>query len=108
MALSTTTNAPFAWASFTTWAKSITSSNTYNKLYSYLGSSENAEFAKLSKAKKIIFFEGNDRKILRKFLIKAGLDDVVSDPNILLLKTDQFVSGYLYHRLRYSGQSRYL
>lgn len=71
-------------------AKSITSGKTYNQLYAYLGSSENAEFAKLSKAKKIIFFEGNDRKILKKFLIKAGLDDVVSDPNILLLKTGGF------------------
>lgn len=71
-------------------AKSITSSNTYNKLFAYLGASENAEFAKLSKAKKIIFFEGNDRKILRKFLKKSGLSDILSDPNILLLKTGGF------------------
>lgn len=71
-------------------AKSITSSNTYNKLFAYLGASENAEFAKLSKARKIVFFEGNDRKILRKFLKKSGLSDVLSDPNILLLKTGGF------------------
>lgn len=76
-------------SNFTT-ARSITSSNAYNRLFAYLGASENAEFAKLSKAKKIIFFEGNDRKLLRKFIKKSGLADVLSDPNILLLKTGGF------------------
>lgn len=40
----------------------------------YLGSSENADFARIAKARKIIFVEGQDRKILTRFARRLGYE----------------------------------
>lgn len=50
----------------TVHAKRVSSDRNYKQLYSYIGSSENADFAKLSRAKRIIFFEGNDKRLIKK------------------------------------------
>lgn len=44
----------------------------YRKLLFYIGSSENAEFSRIARAKRIIFFEGKDKKIYQCFAKKTG------------------------------------
>ena len=62
----------------------------YRALFSYVGSSENAEFARLARSRRIMFFEGEDRKLLRRLLRLANSDNLVSDPDTILMKTDGF------------------
>lgn len=56
-------------------AERITNEYGFRKLFKYIGSSENAEFARLARAKRIVFFEGYDKLILRKFAQKVGATD---------------------------------
>lgn len=69
----------------------ITSEAGYRAAHTLLGSSENADFARLSRAKRIIAFEGNDRSILKRFeLLLLGKTGVFGDPDTLTIK----VGGY--------------
>ena len=52
-------------------AQRVTTEDAYRRLYSYIGSSENAEFARLARADRIIFFEGHDKRLLRKLALKG-------------------------------------
>ena len=74
----------------------ITSDAGYRSAHALLGSSENADFARLARAKRIVAFEGNDRSIFKRFeqrIIKSG---VLSDPDTLSIK----IGGYEHwHRL---------
>lgn len=70
--------------------KRITTEEGYRSAHALLGSSENADFARLSRAKRIIAFEGNDRSIYRKFEQMLIQDGVFSDPDTMLLK----IGGY--------------
>ncbi|TKB07237.1 MAG: DUF2813 domain-containing protein [Mesorhizobium sp.] len=68
----------------------ITTEEGYRSAHALLGSSENADFARLSRAKRIIAFEGNDRSIYRRFEQMLIPDGVFSDPDTMLLK----IGGY--------------
>lgn len=70
--------------------KRITTEEGYRSAHALLGSSENADFARLSRAKRIIAFEGNDRSIYRRFEQMLIPDGIFSDPDTMLLK----IGGY--------------
>ncbi|MFU8862756.1 MAG: ATP-dependent nuclease [Rhodobacterales bacterium] len=73
-----------------TFAKRVSGSEGYSEIFKYLGSSENAEFARLARARRIVFFEGDDKKILAKFSSKALGESVLSDPDTMYLKAGGF------------------
>jgi len=59
-------------------AKRIRSEEDYNTVYGYLGSSQNVELARIAKARKVIFVEGNDKKIIMAFAKRFGFDRLYS------------------------------
>lgn len=71
-------------------ARRIASEEGYRGLFAYLGSSENAEFSRMVRAKRIVFFEGKDRKIIRWFAERAGGFNLVNDPDTLFLQAGGF------------------
>ena len=71
-------------------AKRVTDEKSYRELFQYLGSSENAEFARVARAKRIIFFEGNDRKILKKLASKLNVGSVIEDTDTVFVKIGGF------------------
>ncbi|WP_095090947.1 ATP-dependent nuclease [Mesorhizobium sophorae] len=71
-------------------AQRVISDDAFRRLYSYIGSSENAEFARLARADRIVFFEGGDKKLLRKLAAKARLDDIFQDSKTVYLQTGGF------------------
>jgi hypothetical protein len=74
----------------------ITSDVGYRTAHALLGSSENADFARLARAKRIIAFEGNDRTIFKRFEQKLKKDGVLADPDTLSIK----IGGYeQWHRV---------
>ncbi|WP_320202197.1 ATP-dependent nuclease [Agrobacterium sp. rho-13.3] len=68
----------------------ITSDAGYRSAHALLGSSENADFARLTRAKRIIAFEGNDRNIYKKIERKIIRSGVLNDPDTISLK----IGGY--------------
>jgi len=71
-------------------ARRITGEEGYRHVFSYLGSSENAEFSRVARAKRIVFFEGDDRKLLRRFAQKIAKARLLDDPDTVFLKTGGF------------------
>ena len=71
-------------------AKRIRSDAEYNQVYTYIGSIENVELSKLSRAKRVIFFEGKDKKLLAKLSERAGLRNLAYDNETLVIG----VGGY--------------
>lgn len=47
----------------------------FNNLYQYIGSGSNADFARIARARKVIFVEGKDGKILKKLARKLKLSN---------------------------------
>jgi hypothetical protein len=70
--------------------KRVATDDEYQALFNYIGSVENIEFSRLAKAKRIIFFEGHDKKILRKFASKLGSKGFLLDVDTLVLETGGF------------------
>lgn len=68
----------------------VQSDEAYKKVYAYLGSSENAEFARLARADRIVFFEGKDKNLLKKFARKIGNDEIFKDPKTAYLQAGGF------------------
>ena len=60
-------------------AKSIKGGNDYEEMLSYIGSAENADFAKISRVRKVVFVEGHDAKLLRRISRKIGLKKLAFD-----------------------------
>ncbi|GLQ22863.1 hypothetical protein GCM10007853_07370 [Algimonas ampicilliniresistens] len=58
--------------------KRIATEEQYVAMLDYIGSAQNADFAKISRAKKVIFVEGKDAKILRMFAKKFGYTKLAS------------------------------
>lgn len=73
-------------------AKRIQNESGYADVYSAIGSSENAQFARLAKTKKVLYFEGKDAKILSKMAKKVGGMDFISNSSVTLMKTDGFAN----------------
>lgn len=71
-------------------ARRITTEEGYRDIFAYIGSSENAEFARVSRARRIVFFEGNDRRILRRFARKAGAGAILEDTDTVFLQAGGF------------------
>lgn len=71
-------------------ARRVSSEDSYRRLYNYIGSSDNAEFARLARSDRIIFFEGNDKKLVRKLALIARLDDIFQDSKTAYLQTGGF------------------
>jgi len=71
-------------------AQRVNTDESYRKLYSYIGSSENAEFARLARADRIIFFEGQDKRLLGKLALEAKLDGIFQDSKTAYLQAGGF------------------
>ncbi|PRH85762.1 hypothetical protein C5L14_19580 [Labrys okinawensis] len=68
----------------------IKSDEEYNHLYAYIGSIENIDLAKLARAKKVVFFEGKDKKILTKFCRRAGINQPFSSGDTAIISVGGF------------------
>lgn len=73
-------------------AKRIQGDTGYSDVYAAIGSSENAQFARLAKTKKVLYFEGKDARILSKIAKKQANADFISNANVTLMKTDGFAN----------------
>lgn len=73
-------------------AKRIQGDAGYSDVYAAIGSSENAQFARLAKTKKVLYFEGKDARILSKVAKKQGGMDFISSATVTLMKTDGFAN----------------
>lgn len=71
-------------------AKRVKSEADYGEVYELLGSSENAEFARLARARRILFFEGKDRKMFRKLASKLSAINVLSDTETAYMQAGGF------------------
>lgn len=60
-------------------AKQVKKDSDYDAMLNYIGSAENADFAKIVRARKVVFVEGKDAKILRRFARRLGLENVSSE-----------------------------
>jgi predicted ATPase len=60
----------------------IKTEGEYQAIYRYIGSGENAAFSRLAKARKVIFVEGDDEKIIRRIARRLGLD-FLADPQLV-------------------------
>ena len=58
--------------------KRVTTDGQYSAMLAYIGSAQNADFAKISRARRVIFVEGKDGRILRAFARRLGLMKVAS------------------------------
>jgi hypothetical protein len=81
-------------------AKRIKNDTGYMDVYTAIGSSENAQFARLAKTRKVLYFEGNDRRILGKMAKRFCNTDFLSDGSITFMKTDGFSN---WHRVTTSS-----
>jgi hypothetical protein len=52
----------------------------YDAMLSYIGSAENADFAKIARIRKVLFVEGQDAKMLRRFARRLGLESLSIEP----------------------------
>lgn len=71
-------------------AKRIRSDSTYTDVYSAIGSSENAQFARLARTRKVLYFEGADNRILSKVSKTLGGIDYLSGSTVTIMRTDGF------------------
>ena len=71
-------------------AKRIRSDSEYNQVYAYIGFIDNVELSKLSRAKRVIFFEGKDKRLLTKLSERAGFSSLAHDAETLVIG----VGGY--------------
>ncbi len=60
-------------------AKRVTDSETLQSAMDYIGSSQNIELARLSRSKRIIFFEGQDWRVVRRFAARVGAPHLIDD-----------------------------
>jgi hypothetical protein len=71
-------------------AKRIRTDDDFSSVYDAIGSSENAQFARLARTKKVLYVEGHDTKMLAKLGKVIGGSDFLSDSSVTLMKTDGF------------------
>lgn len=71
----------------------IKSDADYDMMLDHIGSAENADFAKLSKVKKLIFVEGDDEKIIRKLAKRLSLQKLQSDREAPIFRLGGFAQS---------------
>jgi predicted ATP-dependent endonuclease of OLD family len=59
-------------------------------LYHYIGSGSNADFARIVRAKKVIFVEGRDGKLLRKIASRFGFDGLAKSQEVPITQLGGF------------------
>lgn len=70
--------------------KRISKDEEYQAVFDYLGSADNVEIAKLSRARRIIFVEGKDKAILRRLAEKIGKGRALLQADTLVLTAGGF------------------
>ena len=70
--------------------KRIKTEADYGDLFNLIGSSENAQFSRLARTKKVLYLEGNDRKLLRKIGASIGFTKLFEDSETTFMKTEGF------------------
>jgi len=68
----------------------IRKDSDYDEMLHYIGSAENADFAKIMRAKKVLFVEGNDAKMIRRFAKKIGLERLGAEQSSPVYKLGGF------------------
>lgn len=71
-------------------AKRIQNEADYPAIYSAIGSSENAQFARLARTQKVLYFEGQDVRLLSRIASDLGRMDFISNSSVTIMKTDGF------------------
>ena len=71
-------------------AKRIRTDSTYSEVYSAIGSSENSQFARLARTRKVLYFEGLDNRLISKISKTLGGIDYLAGSTVTLMKTDGF------------------
>lgn len=71
-------------------AKRIQGDAGYADVYTAIGSSENAQFARLARTQKVLYFEGKDARILSRLAKRLTGMDFISRGSVTLMKTDGF------------------
>lgn len=64
----------------------------FEEIYGYIGAADNADYARIAKVRKVVFFEGNDRKTYSKFAKKFGFNNLANDA-IPFVKLGVFFNG---------------
>jgi hypothetical protein len=62
----------------------------YQALFNYIGSFENIDFSRLGRARRLVFFEGKDKKLLRRFAYKLGATQFYNDLDTIVLQAGGF------------------
>ncbi len=71
-------------------AKRIKNEDDFSSVYDAIGSSENAQFARLARTKKVLYVEGKDARLLGKIGKLAGGSEFLSESSVTLMKTEGF------------------
>jgi len=70
--------------------KRVLTDEDYQALFNYIGSFENIDFSRLGRARRIVFFEGKDKKLLRRYAQKLGATNFANDLDTLVLQSGGF------------------
>jgi hypothetical protein len=73
-------------------AKRIRNDDDFSAVYEAIGSSENAQFARLARTKKVLYVEGQDMRLLAKLAKVVSKSEFLSDSSVTLMKTDGFAN----------------
>jgi hypothetical protein len=68
----------------------VNSELEFTNLYHYIGSGSNADFARIARAKKVIFVEGRDGKLLRKMASRFGFDSLAKSQDVPIVQLGGF------------------
>ena len=68
----------------------VNSELEFSALYQYIGSGSNADFARIVRAKKVIFVEGKDAKILRKMGNRFRLNGLAQSQDVPIIQLGGF------------------
>ncbi|WP_270933288.1 ATP-dependent nuclease [Falsiroseomonas oryzae] len=71
-------------------ARRVRTDEDYQSVYRYIGSGENAAFARLAKAKKVIFVEGEDGRLLRRFASRLGFSALAQAESVPIVRLGDF------------------
>jgi AAA domain, putative AbiEii toxin, Type IV TA system len=71
-------------------AKRISSEEDYSELFRYLGASGNADFARIAKARKVIFVEGQDGRLIRRLAARLGLNQLADAQGTAIVQLGGF------------------
>ena len=71
-------------------ARRIRSDADYRSIFRYIGSGENAAFARLAKSKRVIFVEGEDEKYIRKLATKLKMSHLADPQNVPIVRLGGF------------------